>query len=505
MIVPDLLARRAALTPHAVAFRAPQGDETLTYGAFDRRVSQAASVLQGLGLTPGERLAVLCRNRVEFFELLFACARVGVVMVPLNWRMPAAELMQLLADAAPGAIAFGQEDAPAAAALASAASTMIALDQAEGESSAAVAYPTARDTAAPIEAHRPWQDEQCWYLIYTSGTTGRPKGVIYTFGMALANYVNIRQGMQISVADVTLNFLPLFHTAGINLVTLPTLFEGGSVVLMPSFDVERVVSLLEAGSLDTLFGVPAVFSQLSQHPRFDDLDLTRVRAWGCGGAPLPTSLLRRYLERGAKVCNGMGMTETGPTAFLMDPDHVHEKIGSVGKPQLLVQARIRDDVGAECEEGAHGEICFAGPGVTPGYWQQPDATAAAFTSDGWLRSGDLGYRDADGYYYVVGRRKEMFISGAENVYPVEVENVLVGHPTVLDAAVIGVPDDTWGEVGIAFLCAVSGAELPADDQLRTYCREHLAAYKVPKRFIHVTEFPRTAAGKIRKHLLRVPD
>lgn len=505
MILPDLLARRAALTPDAVAFRDPPREEGLTYGAFDRRVGQAARVLCDLGLTPGERLALLCRNRVEFFELLFACARAGVVMVPLNWRMPAAELAHLLADATPSALAFGREDATTATALSGTVSTLIALDPPIGESPTAVPYVGARVAASPLEVHRPWQEDACWYLIYTSGTTGRPKGVIYTFGMALANYVNIRQGMQISADDVTLNFLPLFHTAGINLVTLPTLFEGGSVVLMPGFDVDRVVALIEAGSLDTVFGVPAVFSQLSQHPRFDDLDLTRVRAWGCGGAPLPTSLLERYLARGAKVCNGMGMTETGPTAFLMDADHVHEKIGAVGKPQLLVQARIMDAQGMTCEDGAHGEICFAGPGVTPGYWRQPDATAAAFTNDGWLRSGDVGYRDGDGYYYVVGRRKEMFISGGENVYPVEIENVLVGHPAVLDAAVIGVEDDTWGEVGVAFLCAVHGRELPDDHQLRDYCREHLAAYKVPKRFIHVTEFPRTAAGKIRKHLLSVSD
>ncbi len=476
MILPDLLTRRAQLTPDAVAFRDPARALELTYGEFADRVSRAAMLLHGFGLGDGDRLAVLCRNRVEFFELLFACARLGAVLVPLNWRMPAHELAPLMTDADPVALAYGEEDASTAQALANTGLRRIALDPAQGKDDPGViAYADARDTSNPLAERRDWPDDQYWYLIYTSGTTGQPKGVIYTYGMALANYVSIRQGMQISGDDVTLNFLPLFHTAGINLVSLPTLFEGGTVVLLAQFELERVVSLIEEKALHTLFGVPAVYAQLSQHPRFDSLDLTSVRAWGCGGAPLPTSLLERYLARGARVCNGMGMTETGPTAFLMDPEHVHEKIGSVGKPQLLCQVRIVDEHGGECDEGIHGEICFAGPGVTPGYWQQPEATAATFTTDGWLRSGDLGYRDEDGYYYVVGRRKEMYISGGENVYPAEVENVLVSHPAVLDAAVIGVADDTWGEVGVAFLSAVPDATLPGAEELRSYCRERLAA------------------------------
>ena len=216
---------------------------------------------------------------------------------------------------------------------------------------------------------------------------------------------------------------------------------------------------------------------------------------------MPDDLIGRYLERGARVCNGMGMTETGPTVFLMDPPMVEHKIGSVGKPQFLASVRIVDEEGGDAQQGESGELWFGGPGITPGYWNREDANAEAFSDDGWLKSGDIGRRDEDGYYYLVGRRKDMFISGGENVYPAEIENVLAGHPDVLEAAVVAMPDKKWGEVGCAHLLARPGHALPPDREIALYCRGRLAAYKVPKRFVTVTDFPRTAAGKIRKHLL----
>ncbi len=319
--------------------------------------------------------------------------------------------------------------------------------------------------------------------------------------MTIANYVNIRQGMSIGGNDVTLNYLPLFHAAGINLVTLPTFIEGGTSLVMREFDLNRTMEVLASAQIDTFFAVPAVYQQLSLHQGFDDLDLSRIRNFGCGGAPMPDSLIHRYLERGARVCNGMGMTETGPTVFLMDPGRVADKIGSVGKPQILAQVRIVNQAGEDVEVGEPGELLFAGPNVTPGYWQDPEATSAAMTRDGWLKSGDLGRCDEDGYYYIVGRIKDMFISGGENVYPAEVEKVLAAHSAILEAAVIGVPDEKWGETGKAFLLLKPGHEMPAAEALIEYCRERLAAYKVPQQFTQVRDFPRTAAGKIQKHLL----
>src|SRR5947209_4524626 len=319
--------------------------------------------------------------------------------------------------------------------------------------------------------------------------------------MAVANHLNIGTAIDLRSTDTTANFLPLFHPAGINLHTLPTLFHGGTVIVLPGFDADAMVALLEAERLDTIFAVPTVYQALLDHPRFASAPLARVRHWGCGGAPLPDRLVARCRALGIRICNGMGMTETGPTAFLAAPEDAWDRIGSVGKPQLLVSVRLVDGQSRDVPDGEMGEVLFAGPAVTPGYWGDPEATRAAFTPDGWLRSGDLARRDQDGFYYVAGRRKEMFISGGENVYPAEVENVLATHPAVTEAAVVAAADPKWGEVGRAFVQLSTGAARPGERELEAFCRSRLAAYKVPRSFVFVPDFPRTAAGKVQKHLL----
>lgn len=486
--MPDLIAKRAALSPHAVALEEAASGRTRSYAELDARAEAVAAGLAARGVARGDRVAILCRNRIEFFELLFGCAKLGAVLVPLNWRMPPAELDGLIADCEPALLLYGASDAETAARL-SAPPPMAGLDE---------DYEAMLAAGAPGRARGLWPARATWYLLYTSGTTGRPKGVIYTFRMALANYVNIGSATGLGAADTTVSFLPNFHTAGINLHALPVLIAGGRVILLETFDAEALVGLIEAGRLDTLFAVPTVYQALLDHPRFADAPLARIRHWGCGGAPLPDVLVERYRDLGVRVCNGMGMTETGPTAFLVDPADAWDRIGSVGKPQLLCSARIVDAQGREVADGEIGDLHFAGPGVTPGYWRNEEATRAAFTQDGWLISGDLARRDADGFFYVAGRRKEMFISGGENVYPVEVENILAAHPAVIDAAVLSRPDPKWGEVGRAFVQLARPLER---DELAAYCRERLAPYKVPVSFEFVAEFPRTSAGKIQKHLL----
>lgn len=492
----DITARRALLAPNKTAFVDVINGSSVSYAQLEERACRAAGLLAARGVGSGDRVAILCRNRVEFFELLFACAKLAAVLTPLNWRMPAAELRPLLSDARPRLLFYGVEDAEVAAELPGDGMAPIALDGRGGGT-----YCALRDASPVLTGRRRWPVDECWYLLYTSGTTGKPKAVIQTYRMALANYVNIRQGMAIGADDVTLNYLPLFHTAGINLVTLPTLMEGGKVLVAPDFDPQGIIALFRDGALDTFFAVPAVYQQLSLQPGFDSLDLSRVRSWGCGGAPMPDELLRRYLGQGARVCNGMGMTETGPTVFLMDPGSVSDKIGSVGKPQLLAAVRIVDRDGRDVPAGESGELWFAGPNITPGYWHNEHASRDAFSEDGWLKSGDMARCDEDGFYYIVGRFKDMFISGGENVYPAEVENVLADHPAILEAAVLGVPDARWGEVGRAYVLPRPGQALPPDAELIGFCRQRLAPYKVPKSFVEVSEFPRTAAGKIQKHLI----
>jgi fatty-acyl-CoA synthase len=487
--IPDITKKRAALAPSKIALEEVGTGRSVSYLELDRRAALAASLMSDQGVVEGDRVAILCRNRTVFFEILFGCAKLGALLVPLNWRMPPPELGQLIQDFSPSLLFYGTEDFSAARSMA--APKAIGLDE---DYEALLA-------AAPSRRWREhWPSDGIWYLLYTSGTTGEPKGVIYTFGMALANYVNIRSAIDLSSTDTTPNFLPLFHTAGINLHSLPTLMAGGRVVVLEDADAGRLVRLFEEKRLDTFFAVPSVYQALLDQPRFPAAPLDHVRHWGCGGAPLPDALVERYRALGIRVCNGMGMTETGPTAFLAAPEDSWDRIGSVGKPQLLCSVRIVDEAGADVAEGEVGDLLFAGPGITPGYWGNEEATKEAFSADGWLRSGDLA-RQEEGFYYIAGRRKDMFISGGENVYPAEVENVLCAHPAISEVAVVAAPDEKWGEVGRAFILPISGVAALDAVELEAFCRSRLAGYKVPKTFEMVSDFPRTGAGKIQKHRL----
>ncbi|HEU0135066.1 MAG TPA: AMP-binding protein, partial [Allosphingosinicella sp.] len=370
--LPDLVSRRAELTPNAVALEEVATGRSLSYAGLDERSGRAAALFQARGVGPGDRVAILCRNRIAFFEALFACAKLGAILVPLNWRMPPAELDPLLDHCDPRLLLHGGEDRATVRRL---AAPPPALDLDGG-------YESLVEGFEPRPGRGRWPADGTWYLLYTSGTTGRPKGVIYTYRMALANLVNIGTAIGLGASDTTLSFLPNFHTAGINLHALPTLLQGGRVLLLPGFEPDSVVELLEARQVDTFFAVPAVYQSLADHPRFAAAPLGHVRHWGCGGAPLPDKLARRCRDLGIRICNGMGMTETGPTAFLAAPADAWERIGSVGKPQLLVSVRIVGEDGREVADGEVGDLQFAGPAVTPGYWNDPGATRSAFTSDG---------------------------------------------------------------------------------------------------------------------------
>ena len=489
----DFAAKRAELSPDALAFHQCETEVKVSFVEFNRRAEQGAGILENDGLGTADRLAVLCHNSTVFFELLFACGKIGAILVPLNWRQTASELVPILRDCGARTLLHDAPTAPLAHTLAASTGvrrmTFAAYDNLLGK-----ARPVPRRETA-------WPTDRIWYLLYTSGTTGRPKAVIQTVGMALANAINVQQATALTSADRSINFLPLFHTAGINLHTLPVFIAGGSSTVLAKFEVDPLLELIAADRVSIFFGVPAVYLALSLNPRFAAADLSRVRHWGCGGAPLPASLIRLYLGKGVRVCNGMGMTETGPTVFLMNPERVAEKIGSVGKPQLLSEVRLVDADGRDVTDGERGEILFRGPNVTPGYYNNPEATAAAITPDGWLRSGDIARRDSEGYYYIVDRIKDMFISGGENVYPAEVEGMLCNHPAVLEAAVIGVADARWGEVGHAAIRLREAQTLEAAE-LRAFARTQLAAYKVPKYVTVLEDFPRTAAGKVQKHILR---
>ncbi len=484
----DIAARRAELTPDLPAFIDVEKGHKLTYGELNDRACRFAVWLRNNGIGSGDRIAILCLNSTTFFEILFACGKLGAILVPLNWRQPAPELRPVVQDGAPKLLIHDAEHAALAADL--------ALPRLSFED-----YEQVVATTPPGQFDTLWAPDRVWYMLYTSGTTGKPKAVIQTPGMAYANAINISQAIDLTSADTTLNFLPLFHTAGINLYTLPVLMWGGCIRLLKKFEIEPVMAVLQNGDCTAFFGVPAIYQAISLHTNFAQADLSKVRSWGCGGAPLPATLIELFAQRGVLVCNGMGMTETGPTVFLMDRAHARSKIGSVGKPQILSEVRVVDDQDRPLPDEHAGELQIRGPGITPGYWNNPTATRAAFTVDGWLRTGDVARRDRDGYYYIVDRIKDMFISGGENVYPAEVEIAIYKFPGVLECAVIGVPDQKWGEVGCAFVLPQPDAVIDTE-ALRAFCRQNLAAYKVPKHIRVIADFPRTAAGKVQKHILR---
>lgn len=484
----DIAARRAELTPDKTAFIEMESGRRLTYGDLNDRACRFAAWLQGKGIGAGDRVAILCLNSANFFEILFACGKLGAILVPLNWRQPAPELLPVVQDAAPKLLIHDADHAAIATDL-----KLPLLSFGDYEQAVAATARGQFDTA--------WAPDRIWYMLYTSGTTGKPKAVIQTPGMAYANAINIGQAIDLTSTDTTMNFLPLFHTAGINLHTLPVLMWGGSVRVLKKFEIDPVMAALQSGDCTAFFGVPAIYQAISLHKDFARADFSKVRSWGCGGAPLPATLIELFAKRGVLVCNGMGMTETGPTVFLMDREHAQAKIGSVGKPQILAEVRVVDDNDHPLPDDHAGELQIRGPGITPGYWNNEAATKAAFTADGWLRTGDVARRDSDGYYYIVDRIKDMFISGGENVYPAEVEIAIYKFPGVLECAVIGVPDEKWGEVGCAFVLPQPDASIDAE-ALRNFCRQNLAAYKVPKHIRIIGDFPRTAAGKVQKHILR---
>jgi fatty-acyl-CoA synthase len=512
----DFAAKRAELSPDRIAFAEVETGRRLTFAEFNARAERCAAWLEGQGIAPGARVAMLCHNSATFFEVLFGCGKAAVILVPLNWRQTPSELSPILADCGARLLLHDAATAALATALDEASGIrLIAFDEYEALVARELVASRSRRADSPPPCGEglgvggatqgmrdtAWPTDRIWYLLYTSGTTGRPKAVIQTVGMALANYVNVSQATGLTRADTSVNFLPLFHTAGINLHTLPLFIAGGTSAILSKFEIDPLLDLVAEGRVSVFFGVPAIYQALSLSPRFATADLSRVRHWGCGGAPLPESLFRAFLARGVVVCNGMGMTETGPTVFLMSPEEAAEKIGSVGKPQLLTEVRLVDLDGRDVPPGARGEVLFRGPNITPGYFNNPEATAAAIDSDGWLHSGDVGRRDEAGNYYIVDRIKDMYISGGENVYPAEVEAVLTNHPAVLEAAVIGVADERWGEVGHAVIRLRPGQACEAE-AVRAFARTQLAAYKVPRYVTVVDDYPRTAAGKVQKHILR---
>lgn len=448
-----------------------------TYAGLHEASLRWAGRLHAEGVGPGDVVAVLAPNRAETLILLFACAEVGATLFPMNWRLADAELRWQLHHAA---------------------ARLVFVDP---EFSGRV--PGVVLTEEPGAA--PWSGpgsrlDGAWVLMYTSGSTGRPKGALLTHQQLHWNAVNTQLACDLEAADSTLTFTPLFHTGGLNCLTTPLFWRGGRVVLARGFEAGESLRVIAEERVSLLMGVPTIFQMMADHPAFDGADLTCVRDALVGGAALPLPLLARYRARQIPLRQGFGLTEVGPNCFSLPPADIERKWGAVGMVIPHMAAKLVRPDGRECAAGEEGELLLSGPAVFGGYLHDDRATQAALV-EGWFHTGDVLCQDDEGYFYVRGRIKDMFISGGENVYPPEVEAAIAELPGVAQVAVVGVPDVRWGEVGFAWVQASTGGGLSADT-VRGQLGERLARFKIPKHVRVVPELPVTASGKLDRVALR---
>lgn len=492
------IARRAAAIPHlpAITF----DGHTMTYRAFAERIDRLAAELAGGGVERGDRVGYLGLNHPDFLATLFAAARLGAVFVPLNWRLTAAELSYILGDAGVHTLLADAERAAVVDPVRAEAGVRraIALTPVPGWE---VLDTLLADRQPITEPVHPGPDEVA-VIMYTSGTTGRPKGAMLTHANLFWNNVNALLSFDTHQDDVSLVCAPMFHIGGLNVTTLVTLQKGGHIVVMATFDPSQALKLITEHRVTTMFGVPAMFLFISQLPEFAEADLSSLRRLICGGAPVPETLIGIYGERGIPFAQGYGLTETAPLALVLRTDEVGVKIGAAGHQVLpLSDVRLVDADNNPVPTGERGEICVRGPQVMAGYWRNPDATAAVIDAQGWFHTGDIGRADEDGYIWVIDRVKDMVISGGENVYPAEVEDVLYRHPAIADVAVLGTPHERWGEAVTAVVVLRPDATLTLEE-LRSFARDKLAGYKIPLRLEFVDALPRTQSGKVVKYQLR---
>ncbi len=498
----DWIKRYAERTPDKIAIVDAHTDRKFTYAQFNQRANRFASFLKdNLGVNQGDRVSILAANSSDYFEILFACGKMGAILNTLNWRLAPPELEYIINDCAPRVLIYEPDCAEAVDELRSKIDCEYYIVLGEEAPNGEYTYEDALSSGSPEGVEMPeLKYTDTWAILYTSGTTGRPKGAQVTYGNFFYNAVGMGQAIDLSSQDVNLNVLPTFHAGGLGLYAGPILHTGGTLVVMRAFDPERFLQLMVEWSVSVLLLVPSIYLMLAQFPEFDKYDLSHVRSWGSGGSTLPPSLVQQFAERGIIIQQGFGMTETGPTVFIIDKEHAVVKAGSVGKPVIHTDVRIVDEYGSILGPNQVGELCIKGGNVTTGYWNRPEATAEALVN-GWLRSGDAAKFDEDGFYYIVDRWKDMFISGGENVYPAEVENVIYEHTAVAEVAVIGVPHPKWQEVGKAIVVLKEGQKL-TEEEIIEFCQGKLAKYKIPKSAAFVEVLPRTAAGKVLKRELR---
>jgi len=494
----DWSSKWALYSPDKIAFKEYETDKTLTFGELDRLANRLAHrFAMEYGIKKGDRVAVLAENCLEYIVLFCTAQKTGCILVPLNYRLSSAEIDYLLRDAKPKLV-IGESKFQTQ--LEQAAYyrkikhhwTLEALG-----SFCNKAIPTEYDADFP---KLPLRESDPVFILYTSGTTGFPKGALYTHKMLFWNSINTSMSLIVNSESRTINVMPPFHTGGWNVLTTPFFHHGGYTCLLKKFEPAAVLSLLQSERVTLFMGVPTMLKMLADEPAFERADFSSLHYIIVGGEPMPVPLIEKWHEKGVLIRQGYGMTEVGPNLTSLHHNDAMGKRGSIGRPNFYVEIKIADEQGCDCAPNQPGELLLRGPMVTPGYWRNRQATQKALEG-GWFHTGDLVRQDEDQYIYVVDRIKNMFISGGENVYPAEIERVIVTHPAVAEASVIAIPDEKWGETGRAFVVLHPGEQL-TEKALMEYCSAQLARFKIPKSVVFVPSLPKNDTGKINRLALR---
>jgi fatty-acyl-CoA synthase len=487
------IERRARVAPDDVALIA--GDRSFTYAEWGSRVRRLANALRRLGVARGDRVAWLGRNHAAFLESLFATGVLGAVLAPVNHRLEAAEILAVLEDIEPTLLIQHRADL-----MPVPSSVRYRVDVA-GTPEGALSFEALVTESPDDTIEEPVGMDDLCLLPHTSGTTGRPRGVMLTHGNVTWNVVNFLTCADFRSDDVTVAVAPFFRVGGTGVNVLPVLFVGGTVIVPTDPGSEEILRSIEHHRVTVGFGNPDILDALVRSELWPDVDLSTVRFVITGGAPVPERLIRAYLDRGVTLLQGYGLSEAAPLALLLDPERALGKIGSAGRPPLLIDVRVESAAGVAAGREETGELLIRGPNVMAGYWNQPEATRKTLTSDGWLRTGDAARMDHDGYVWIVDRVRDRFTTDGHEVYPGDVERVLSGHPAVADAAVVGVPEEARGEVGAAFVVLMEGAEA-TEPELLAFCRRRLAAHQVPASVAFADRLPRNSVGKLIRSGLR---
>jgi fatty-acyl-CoA synthase len=499
----DLMSSRARLTPDREALLELHTGQRYTYADLNRRANRLANYLYDeLGIRAGDRVSILAQNSVVYLDLFYGLAKIGAIFAPLNWRLVARELAYIVNDCEPRVLIVGPDFVPVAQELLPQVHVEHVLTVEGAALDGARSVEDGVQHASDAEPERPALDSESVYaILYTSGTTGLPKGAMIPHRQVLYNCLNTSASWGLSERDVSPVFTPLFHAGGLFAFMTPVLYLGGRIILGRAFDVQETLRVIVEEKCTMILGVPTLFQMWMDAPGFDDLDFSSVHFFISGGAPCPPSLMQAWRERkGVVFRQGYGLTEVGANCFSMTDEESVPKTGAVGKPIFHSHMRLVDEDGHDVPPGETGELLISGPHVCLGYWHNQAATDKVL-KNGWFHTGDVARCDEDGFYTIVGRAKDMIISGGENIYAAEVEAVFREHAAVVDAALIGEPDEKWGEVGLMIVVLAQEASA-SEDELKSFCGERLARYKIPKRVIFADALPYSPYGKVVKAELR---